>query len=87
MIDIKLSYPQLRFCRELINSLADVIDIKLHGFTVTCEGLSDAEHFLRKLYGIRTKTTRDYVTLTAIERKVLAGIKKMQGKLIAGGVK
>lgn len=74
MIDIVLSYPQIRFCKQLIEDLG----AKLHGFTLSFEHLDETEHFLRKLYGLRTKTTRDYVTLTAIEKKLGAAIKKQQ---------
>jgi hypothetical protein len=73
-IEFKLTNAQLAFARGLIIRHEAFGDCELHGFTLRFGDYEGAQSFLNRVMGLHTPTTRAYVSMQAIARKLEAAI-------------
>jgi len=73
-VSIELSPAQYRFLGELIETHKALGDCTERGFTLTFADYEGANVFHRKVFGLKIASTRAYVTMVSIEKKLNAAI-------------
>jgi hypothetical protein len=73
-IKVKLTEAQAAFAKEALVAAESMGDCEIHGFSVVFPDYEGAEGFQNRVMALPTTTTRAYVSMDAIVRKIDAAI-------------